>query len=126
MAGCEPAAERRSIMQQATSIAELIRLLRHLGARPGLYICPVDVQNAQSFLGGVSFCVQVLTGPFSPEELGAAVVSRGWRVSSRPVAPPEQWLESQMRQRGMSDAEIIAELAEIDAITLQRRAGPAA
>ena len=40
------------MQQQPSSISELIRLLRHFGARPALYIQPVDVQNAQSFLGG--------------------------------------------------------------------------
>ena len=114
------------MQHQTTSIDELIRLLRHFAARPGLYIQPVDVPNAQSFIGGVNFCVQVLTGPFNGEELDSAVVSRGWRVSARSIPLPEEGFEYQMRQRGMGDAEIIAELAEIEALALQRRAGPAA
>lgn len=111
--------ERKVVMyQQSTLVAELICLLRHFGARPALYIQPVDVQNARSFLGGVGFCVQVVTRPFTRDEMDAVVVSRGWRVGSgsRPEA-----LESQMRERGMADAEIIAELAEIEAVTLERR-----
>jgi len=63
---------------------------------------------------------------FVDRELDAVVVSRGWRVSASPLPPPEESLEHQMRQRGMRDAEIIAELAEIEAVTLERRAGTAA
>jgi hypothetical protein len=111
------------MQQQPSSISELIRLLRHFGARPALYIQPVDVQNAQSFLGGVSFCVQVLTGPRTYEEMDAVVTSRGWRVSPGPRGEP---LEPQMRERGMTDAQIIAELAEIEAVTLERRSEAAA
>jgi hypothetical protein len=81
------------------------------------------VQNAQSFLGGVNFCVQVLTGPFTHEEMDDVVASRGWRVSRGPRGEP---LEPQMRERGMTDAQIIAELAEIEAIMLERRSEPAA
>jgi len=114
------------MQQQTPPIPELIRWLRHFGNRPALYIRPVDVATAQSFLEGVNFCVQVLTGPFSRGELDAVVVSRGWRVSASPLPPPEESLERQMRQRGMRDAEIIAELAEIEAVTLERRAGTAA
>ena len=111
------------MQQQPRSISELIRLLRHFGARPALYIQPVDVKNAQSFLGGVNFCIQVLTQPFTREELDSIVASRGWRVSSGPQGEP---LEPQMRERGMTDAQIIAELAEIEAVTMERRSEAAA
>ena len=111
------------MQQRMTSIGELIRLLRHFGARPALYIQPVDVQNAQSFLGGVNFCVQVLRGPLTYEEMDAVVASRGWRVSP---GPRGEALAPQMRERGMTDAQIIAGLAEIEAITLERRSEAAA
>jgi hypothetical protein len=110
------------MQQPATSIEKLIRLVRQFGARPGMCLGnAVDVQNAESFLGGIIVCVQVFTGPFSIEELNAVIASRGWRVSDRPLPPPEESLEHQMRQRGMSDRQIIAELAEIQALTLERR-----
>jgi hypothetical protein len=111
--------------QQTTPIAELVRWLRHFGARPGCYIQPVDVRNARSFLGGVSFGVQVLTGPFTREELDAVVVSRGWRPADG-ASPRREGVEAEMRERGMNDREIIAELAEIEAVTLERRAAGAA
>ena len=108
--------------QQSTAILELIRCLRHFGGRPGMCIRPVDVQNAQSFLGGVTIAAQVLAGvPYRMEDLKAVVAARGWRLSDRPIPPPEEELPHQMRQRGMSDAQIIAELAEIEAVMLERQ-----
>ena len=114
------------MQQQTTPLDELIRLVRQFGARPGTCLAPVDVQSAEHFLCGVLVCVQVFTGPFTQDELDAVIVSRGWRVSDRPLPPPEESLEHQMRQRGMSDREIIAELAEIQALTLERRLTSAA
>jgi hypothetical protein len=110
------------MQQLATSIEELIRMVRQFGARPKMFLGPlVDVQSGESFLGGVIVCFQVFAGPFSQDELHAVIVSRGWHVSDRPLSPPEESIEHQMRQRGMSDAQIIAELAEIQALTLERR-----
>ena len=111
------------MQQQTTPLDELIRLVRQFGARPAMVIEPVDVQNARSFLAGVSCCAQVLTGPRSYEEIVAVITSRGWRVSPGPRPEP---IELQMRERGMTDAQIIAELAEIEAVTLERRSGAAA
>ena len=59
-----------------------------------------------------------MTRPITCDEVDAVVVSRGWRVGS---GPRPQALEPQMRERGMTDAEVIAELAEIEAVTLERR-----
>src|SRR4051812_34571960 len=100
------------MQQRATSIEELIRMVRQFGARPGMCLGLVDVHSAEAFLGGVIVCAQVFIGPFTQDEVHAVIASRGWRVSDHPLPPPEESLEHQMRQRGMSDRQIIAELAE--------------
>jgi hypothetical protein len=100
-------------------IDELIRWVRHFGVRPSLYIQPADVPNASNFLGGVRLAATALVGPLDREELDAIVTARGWHVAreGRPVP-----IEQQMQEIGMTDREIIAELAELEAIILERQA----
>jgi hypothetical protein len=88
------------MQDQPANIVELVRVLRHFGARPALYIKPVNVQNAQSHLNGVDLCLQILVRPLRREDFDGAYADRGWERGKD--------VEQQMRQRGMSDAEIHA------------------
>jgi hypothetical protein len=94
-------------------IDKMIRLLRSFQDRKKMYVQPVDLANVQSFLCG--FAVGCLAADFDlPYELrDRAQESRGWNLSHGLGPVP------QMRERGMSDEEIMDELIEIEVLRLQ-------
>jgi hypothetical protein len=93
-------------------IDKMIQILRSFQDRKKMYVQPLDVANVQSFLGG--FVVGSFAADFElPHELAwTAQERRGWEQSA--LGPVRQ-----MRERGMSEEEIMDELIEIQILRLQ-------
>lgn len=96
----------------STQIRSLIELLEAARQRPGMYIGAAEPARVESFVLGIQVACCVLGEDASPgltaNELKRQVISeRGWKW-------PVQGLVFHLRQRGLSDAQIVDELFAIE------------
>jgi hypothetical protein len=85
---------------------DIEKLLRLFQAKPHLFLGQVTLERVEVWLGGfIAGCG--VCGPKEDQDLSIKVVEkRGWKLSARGLT----W---QMREKGLSDHQIINELIEI-------------
>jgi hypothetical protein len=84
-------------------VAHLLGVLKSLKGRKGMYLHPVSVDSVVNFLTGLSCAV----GAIGNGAMWAAQEKRGWKKSSVGPIP-------QMREKGMTDEQIMDELIDIE------------
>lgn len=97
-------------------VSHLITLLDSMRKRPGMYFGEVAIEPAIHFLNGWHLALSVWLGEGIAGRR-AVEVERGWPVSGH--HPSHHMLE-----RGLTPAEVIDELLDIEIETLRRIAGP--
>lgn len=97
---------------QQQNLAHQLNVLKSFKARKGMYISTISIDTVQSFLTGMS-CARGIGGHAAWWE---AQRRRGWKRNSAGPVP-------QMRDKGMTDEEIMDELIEIDIDVLERYLG---
>ena len=94
------------------SVDDLIEHLRAFQKRKNMYVRPVTVQTVQAFLTGFATGCHACGFVWDRELWWTAQEARGWKQS--PVGPIPQ-----MEAKGLTEAEIMDELIEIEVDTLQ-------
>lgn len=92
---------------------ELLQLLEGLAKRPSMYVNPVEVATVQSYLHGLEAGCSMAGLRVSREAYAEAAKARGWKLRAMGIV----W---QMREQGLVEGEIIAELiaVQMDAFRL--------
>jgi hypothetical protein len=98
---------------------EILRFLEAFRKRKPMYIGKVEVRAAELFLAGFLAGCGACGFPGSWEKWRDAAAARGWKRS--PLGPVPE-----MRDRGMSEEEIIDELITIHAEVVRRVGGEGA
>ena len=83
----------------------IVEILNSVRSRKAMYFSPVTVEAADTFLGG--FVVGCLaSGSIDRSGIVESQQARGWQIEAYGVIP-------QMRERGMTDEQMIDELIDI-------------
>jgi len=94
------------------SLAKLVETLKSVRERKEMYFQPVTVEAAESFLGGFRVACLV-SGAIEDADWLDLQESRGWKSNAMgPVG--------EMRERGLTEEQIIDELIELENIAFQR------
>ncbi|QEH35579.1 hypothetical protein OJF2_41320 [Aquisphaera giovannonii] len=96
------------------SVDRLVEYLRAFQKRKPMYVHPVDVKAVQNFLIGFEVGCHACGFEIDREFWWAAQEARGW--DRRSVGPIPQ-----MEAKGMSEAEIMDELVEIEILMLREQ-----
>jgi len=95
-------------MKHETSKGEkVLELLEVFRKRPAMYVYPVSVETVDSFLYGLSVGLNIGDGESAERFRRKAQVRRGWKWRNTSPIP-------QMREKGLDDVTIIAELIAIE------------
>lgn len=96
------------------TVDQLVEILRAFQNRKAMYVQPVDLRTVQSFLTGFQFGCHACGFPIDHEAWLKALEARGWNRDAIGPVP-------QMERKGMSEAEIIDELVEIEILMLRKQ-----
>jgi hypothetical protein len=106
------------MQQKAATVDDVIAALEHFRSRTGVYIHPVDVPNARSFLDGLGLGLGVFGIPWDGEVRSQVHRDRGWEQCAVGPIP-------QMEEKGTTPRQIIDELIDIEIETLRRSSAAA-
>ncbi len=97
--------------------AKLLKGLDHVRQRPGMYFSS-EVPAVVNFIEGFRLACALLGSVANYDAIYKQVIEeRGWKWSSQPI-----W--TQMKERGLNDDAIIAELFDIQMMLWQRIPNP--
>lgn len=95
------------------TVDQLIENLQSFQKRTKMYVDPVDVRTVQGFLNGFEFGCHACGYPIDRACWLTALEARGWDRDAIGPVP-------QMERKGMSEAEIIDELVEIEILIIRQ------
>lgn len=102
-------------MTQAQAIETIIATLEHTQARPAMYMHNAqDLEAAQGFLDGFSTPCMRLGYGYGQKVQATIFTQRGWYRAENRAELLSQKTGKNMKESGMSDAEIIQELFAIE------------
>ncbi len=96
----------------AIKIDEIIKDLEYCRDRLAMFVHPVNVANVENLLTGLSWGLRFCGIQIEADERSKVWQERGWKRT--PVGPVPQ-----MRERGMSERQIIDELIDIEIALLR-------
>ena len=105
----------KAAMTQAQAVETIIAILEHAQARTAMFMHDADrVDVVKGFISGFNVAWRIMGYSISQEVYDAVITQRGWKRSGSRAELLSQKTNKNMKDSGMSDAEVIQELFAIE------------